>query len=186
MSEGIRNQMRAEALRAMGTASGPPRIGIVDGADPTTHTVRVRFQPENTPSNWIPVAALSVGAGWGLHALPAVGAQVVVDFIEGGGEAGVVRGGLYSQQQPPPATPVGAIWLTNEAGTKLKLNADGSADLLTIGPELRLGTEGGTFRKLVTDVFMALFNAHSHPGNGAPPTQQMTNAHLTDNTKATG
>lgn len=42
----------------------------------------------------------------------------------------------------------------------------------------------GTALALVTQAFEALFNGHTHPSNGAPPTQQMTSAQLTTILKA--
>ena len=37
----------------------------------------------------------------------------------------------------------------------------------------------GSALALVTQAFETLFNTHTHPGNGDPPTQQMTSAQLT-------
>lgn len=48
-----------------------------------------------------------------------------------------------------------------------------------IAPQINLGADGQSLHALVTATFMQLFNQHSHPANGAAPTQQMTNADLT-------
>lgn len=50
-------------------------------------------------------------------------------------------------------------------------------------PSLSLGNVGSTLRRLIDERFVALFNSHTHPTNGAPPTQQITNE-LTDSAKA--
>ncbi len=65
-------------------------------------------------------------------------------------------------------------------GTTLLIQ-DGTAKV-TAG-SIQLG-DGGTLQELVTAAFMTLFNEHTHPANGAPPTQQMTNAQLTSVLKA--
>ena len=198
------NSVRGEAERMVRQVA-VPRFGVVDGVDPATHTARVRLQPENTLSGWLPVMALSVGNGWGLHALPAVGAQVVVGFQEGGNEAGFVMGGFYSQTQRPPGTPANALWLTNEAGARVKLNPDGSLELgsdvlakLTsavlaqvtstalaqvLAPSVQLGAAGASFQALVTQAAIAVYNTHTH-GGGPVPTQQMGAGHLTTNVGA--
>lgn len=72
----------------------------------------------------------------------------------------------------------GTIEVQQQGGTQLVLRPDGTVDLNA--PTLRIGAEGGTFRKLVNDTFMQLFNSHVH-GNTPPPTTPMTPAHLTEN-----
>jgi phage baseplate assembly protein V len=205
--QALLNQIRGEAERVMGHVS-QTRFGVVDGVDPAAHAVRVKMQPEGALTGWLPVMALSVGAGWGLHALPAIGAQVVVGFQEGSAEAGVVLGALYSRKQPPPATPAGAIWLTSENGARLQLNADGTVDFHAVqlrldadtlasivsaavasvtAPEILLGAAGQTVRGLLTDVARGVFNTHTHPapnGTTGIPNEQMGADSMTSTVKA--
>ncbi len=199
------NAIRGEAERVL-RQRADPRFGVIDGVDPANHTARVRFQPEDTLSGWLPVMALSVGNGWGLHALPAVGAQVVVGFQEGGAEAGFIMGGFYSQQQRPPGTPAGSIWLTSEAGARVKINQDGTLEMSSevlahltsavlakvsseamaqvLAPTVQLGASGGPFLALLTQAAASVFNTHTHAG-GPAPTQQMGAGVLTTNVGAT-
>lgn len=179
--EPMRHEMRRQAQRTDRLTSNI-RLGIIDTVDPARHAAKVRLQPEDVVTGYLPVAALSVGPGWGLHALPKVGAQVVVGFQEGANEAGIVMGALFSETQAPPGAPVGSVWLYSESGARVQLNPDGSVDVLAA--VLRIGAVGATFRKLVIDTFQALFNTHTHPSNGAAPTQKITDAHLTTNLTA--
>lgn len=170
------NAMRGEAERVLrGRAS--TRIGVVDAVDPARHAVRVRVQPNDLLTGWLPVATLAAGQGWGLHILPGVGQQVVVDFQEGGGEAGIVRGVLFSDRALPPGTAAGAWHLRHPQGGFIRLNPDGTVDV---------GNAAGTLRQLMTEAAMQVFNTHTHPGPGTVPAQQMTAAaHLTQHLKAT-
>ena len=85
--EGIRNAMRGEAERVQATYARLT-MGLVDGVDPARHAVRVRLQPQDVLTGWLPVASVGVGAGWQVHWLPAIGTQVKVEFQEGGQGAG--------------------------------------------------------------------------------------------------
>ena len=69
----------------------------------------------------------------------------------------------------------------DQGGRQVLINNDGLIQLFAPGEVLH---------KLVTDVFVALFNSHTHPGiqpgagNTGVPTQQMSAAHLTTATRA--
>jgi phage gp45-like len=65
----------------------------------------------------------------------------------------------------------------------------GGAVLLLNDGTIVSSVTGETLRKLVTDVFVELFNKHTHStpsGMSQPPSQQMTAAHLTGATRAGG
>lgn len=85
----------------------------------------------------------------------------------------------------------GIVTATDKAGSTAILDGTGSIDL-TASNDLTLtagtiqliasaitGGAGATFHKLVTDAMVAFFNSHSHPSNGAPPSQTMGSAQLT-------
>lgn len=205
MNEDLRNEIRREAGRVLGTLS-LLRMGLVSSYDPQRYAARVRLQPDDVETGWLPIAVPVVGNGFGLFAPPAVGDQVVVGFQEGSVEAGVVLGALYSDDDRPVVQgiggcPSGEVRLVNrtgarvrilgdgtveirvKAGTQARLNPDGSVDIH--GTELRVGAEGGAFQRLVDERFVALFNQHVH-GNSPPPTPQMSvGAHTTTQLKAT-
>lgn len=189
------NAVRGEAERVM-QGSATTRLGTISSFDPDHYAVKVRLQPEGTETGWIPLSSPWAGNGWGMFVPPSIGDQVKVHFQEASGEAGVVGGRLYSDEDRPIAVPAGEFWLVHrsgarmrllnsgqievqqQGGTQLRLNPDGSIDLNA--PSLRIGVEGGTFHKLIMDTFMAAYNSHTH-GNSGPPTPQMTQAHLTTN-----
>jgi len=174
--EGVLHGMRREAERTSNRIART-KIGTISSYDPASHAVKVMAQPENYETGWMPLASPWVGNGWGMFAAPAVGDQVVIHFQEGGYEAGVAAERLYSDADRPLNVPSGEFWLVHEKGAKIRLRNDGSVEIY--GADIKVGPENATLLTLVTQTFQALFNSHTHPGNGAPPTQHMTAAHLT-------
>ena len=71
------NALKAHA-GALDRTSGQARFGLVASVDGARYAARVRLQPEDVLSGWLPVLSPWVGAGWGLVALPAPGGQVRV------------------------------------------------------------------------------------------------------------
>lgn len=105
---------------------GRPRFGVVASVDPARHAARVRLQPEDVLSGWLPVLSPWVGAGWGLAAPPMPGQQALVLPQDGDGEHGVIVGLAWSDAAPAPAAPVGELWLAHRSGSFLKLLNDGT------------------------------------------------------------
>jgi phage baseplate assembly protein V len=130
--DGLTNMMRREAARAM-TQLSLTRIGVVSNYDPATYSAKVRIQPEDVETGWLPVASLWVGNGWGLFAPPKVGDVVEVRFQEGGKEAGIVGLRHYGDALRPLAVPSGEFWLQHASGSFLKFRNDGSVELHTAG-----------------------------------------------------
>lgn len=69
--------------------------------------VQVRFhwdrrEPADAPSCWLRVAQGSAGPGFGSLFLPRVGAEVLVEFIDGSPDRPVVTGALYNSHNRPP------------------------------------------------------------------------------------
>lgn len=114
---------RAAALDGMGSQA---RFGIVTSFDPASYAARVMLQPENLLSGWLPVLSSWIGAGWGMAVPLSPGDQVLVLGQEGDAEQGVVLGRLWSNLEPPPATPVGEMWLVHQTGSFIKLRNDGT------------------------------------------------------------
>lgn len=192
------NAARREAERVLSNVA-QPRMGLISSFDPEKYAVKVRLQPENIESGWIPLAAPSVGAGYGLFSPGNIGDQVVVVFQEGAGGSGIAVGAIYNDEDHPRVEglggcPSGETWLVHKTGARIRLITDGTIEIrqkagtqvvlkpdgtVTInGPTVLVGAEGGNFLTLVTQAFQSLFNGHTH-GNGGPPNQQMTASHLT-------
>jgi type VI secretion system secreted protein VgrG len=70
--------------------------------------VKVQFRwdrlgkPDENASCWVRVAQVWAGAGWGGMAIPRIGQEVIVDFIEGDPDRPIVTGRVYNAENMPP------------------------------------------------------------------------------------
>ncbi len=157
---------RAAALDGM---SAQARFGVVASFDSSAYAARVMMQPENLLSGWLPVLAGWIGAGWGMAAPLSPGDQVMVLAQEGDAEQAVVVGRVWSNAQPPPAAPVGKLWLVHQTGAFIKLHNDGTiamqASTVTIAGDLMVSGEisdlGGAHGSL--DNLRQAYDRHVHP-----------------------
>lgn len=117
---GIANQMRMQAALEAGQRVGAKKA-LVTSYDPATYSAKVRLQPEDILTGWMPVGALMVGNGWGIYAPPSPGDLVKVSFEDGDIENGVVECSLYNDVDRPLAVPSGEIWLVSQGGAKIQL-----------------------------------------------------------------
>ncbi|MFT8808691.1 baseplate assembly protein [Gluconobacter sp.] len=85
-------------------------FGIVSAVDPVNHAVKVRIQPENVETGWIPDAG-GVHAGDLRIACPSSpGTHVVLQPVEGDGEHLVVTGCVFDTVVMAPVSPLtGAV-----------------------------------------------------------------------------
>lgn len=166
---------------AMLSALGQPRFGIVASYDSNTGAAKVRIQPEDVLTGWLPVLSHWVGAGWGMHAPLSGGEQVLMVMQEGDGEHGIIVGRAWSDAMRPPAAAPGELWLVHQSGALVKLTGDGritlkdaagtaatfanngtmvvTGDLVVSGDISDQGTTHGSLAALRT-----AYNAHHHPG----------------------
>ncbi|WP_408872294.1 baseplate assembly protein [Gluconobacter roseus] len=80
-------------------------FGIVSAVDPVNHAVKVRIQPENVETGWIPDAG-GVHAGDLRIACPSSpGTHVVLQPVEGDGEHLVVTGCVFDTVVMAPVSP---------------------------------------------------------------------------------
>lgn len=110
------------------------RVGLVTSVDPATYSAKVSLQPapaegDAPETGWLPVWSPWVGNGWGFYALPARGDQVLVLFLEGDVQAGLVLGALYSDEDRPLTAPQGELWVQHTGGAFLKFQNDGSVHM---------------------------------------------------------
>lgn len=77
--------------------------------------VKVQFhwdrlgQRDERSSCWVRVSQPWAGKGWGGMAIPRIGQEVIVDFIEGDPDRPIITGRVYNAEQVPPyALPAGA------------------------------------------------------------------------------
>lgn len=213
MMQHLLNTMRQQAQMAEnGRAS--VRHAKVSSYDPGSYCVKVKIQPEDTETGWLPVVSPWVGNGWGLFAPPSIGDLVEVQFQEDDFEAGFVCQRFYNDTDRPLTVQSGEFWLVHKIGAFVKLTNDGkvlingqveidataptinitatgnitaqaggnatvqAAGTATIqAPSIILKNAGAALKKLCTDVFMALYNSHTHTSSTAgtqtsAPTQQ--------------
>jgi hypothetical protein len=123
--EELLNLIRREAERAVRTLAGP-RGAVVSSYDPATHAVKVTDQVTGAESNWMPVRHAVVGAGWGLVCGAPIGAQAVVEYLDGDINCPFVSGFLNSAPDTPQSVPSGEIILQHASGAFVRLANDGS------------------------------------------------------------
>lgn len=185
MMNRLLNTMRAQALMAQ-SGKASVRLGLVSSYDPANYCVKVRLQPEDFETGWLPLAAPWVGNGWGMFCPPTPGDMVEIQFQEGSAEAGIACLRLYNDSDRPLSVPSGEFWLVHASGAYLKLTNDGKVSL-SAGTEIDIGNLGSAVHALVTDAMVALFNGHTHPltvGNTGAPNQTMGASHMTTVLKA--
>lgn len=107
----------------------PPKLGIVSSFDgrPGRYAVKVRLQPEDVETGWLPIILLLAGQAWGVYAAPSVGDQALVVYQEGDVATGLCLGFLPSDEDPPPEVESGEIHLIAKDGeASIVLKPDGS------------------------------------------------------------
>jgi phage baseplate assembly protein gpV len=165
------NALKSQAA-AMDRAQGQPRFGVVASVDAARYAARVKLQPENVLTGWLPILSPWVGAGWGVVCPPSPGDQVLVLPQEGDAENGVIVGSSFSDAHRAPQAPLGEIWLVHASGSFLKLASDG-----TVRVQGDLHVDGDVYdRHGALAQLRGHYNQHVHPdpqgGQTAPPTPQ--------------
>ena len=103
--DALRNAI-ARDTQAMISSVAQPRHALVEAVDPHTHSVRLRLQPEDVVTGWVPDAsAFATGNGYGVVCPLAPGDQVIVLHAHGDADSPVVVGRLFSTVDLPPNSP---------------------------------------------------------------------------------
>ena len=190
-AEDLRRAVDARAQAALGR-QGHPSFATVVALDTTSGMVRLRVQPSGAETGWISDYAASTG-GVSVYAPSAIGSQVVVVPIGGGGDEFAVVARCHDALAPPQecvATgkmPVAGEWVATLAdGTEVYVGP-GRVVVTAAGIEMRgpvnitgdvsidgalTGTSNATFAGEVKAGGIPL-STHTHPvpqgGNtGAP------------------
>ena len=114
-------------MASMDASAPVGRWGIVTSANGAT--VKVRLQPEDVQTDWLPVLSNMVGGGWGMIHVPAVGTQVFCIPDAGDADNYVVAGATWNTSNPPPAAASGETWLVHSSGSAIKLTNDGKVSV---------------------------------------------------------
>jgi len=124
-------QAMAVAAQRAGDAKQDTRCGLVDAYDPDAYSVKVRLQPANVLTGWIPIASCFVGNQWGMQVGPTIGDAVVLQAQEGGGDAAIVVGSMFNDVERPMSVPSGELWIKHKSGSFLKFKNNGDVELNT-------------------------------------------------------
>jgi phage baseplate assembly protein gpV len=144
MMNAMQNQMRLQAQRALENQA-KIRIGIIDGYDPSHYSVKVRIQPENILTGWLPLTSPWVGNGWGMYAPPSLGDIVDVHFQQNDPNAAFVVQKFFSNTVQPLAVPSGEFWLVHASGSSLKMTNDGNITISAANKLILHGANEATF-----------------------------------------
>lgn len=99
----------------------------------------------------------------------------------------------FTQEERVPSTPSPfPVQLTHATGTEVEIDSSGNAIVsgvgnvsifspgtITLQAASIILSDGGDALALLNTGAYTIYNEHTHPSNGAPPTQQMTSADLT-------
>jgi phage baseplate assembly protein gpV len=124
-------QAMSVAAQRAGDAKQDTRCGLIDSYDENTYSVKVRLQPSNVLTGWIPIASCYVGDGWGLQVGPNIGDAVVLQAQEGGGDAAIVVGSMFNDVDRAMPVPSGEMWIRHKSGSFLKFKNNGDVELNT-------------------------------------------------------
>jgi hypothetical protein len=167
MTEKFINLMRQHAENVLGSRIYI-KCGTVFNYDPENYLVRVKFAsvPEDVVTGWLKIASPSSDIFIG----PNVGDMCQVLFSDGDINGGVVN--LFWGVSKPSIPVNSGDVLIDQSGV---INVYSSSTI-------SIGNKNDIFRKVIIDTFKDLFNNHTHPDIGSPPTQQITSDHLSANT----
>ena len=83
MMDRLLNAARRETQRAISMLA-LPKTGIISGYDPASYAAKVRLQPEDVETGWLPIRTPWAGNGWGMFCPPDIDDEVEVQFQDGG------------------------------------------------------------------------------------------------------
>lgn len=79
--------------------------GLVSAVDPNNHAVKVRIQPDDIETGWLPDMVFTQVGDLRISAPSAPGTHVLLMPVEGDGETYVIIGALYDVVAVPPVSP---------------------------------------------------------------------------------
>jgi type VI secretion system secreted protein VgrG len=108
-------QYRPEAVTPKPMVHGPQTALVVGPSGEEIHTdkygrVKVQFhwdrlgKKDENSSCWVRVSHPWAGKGWGMLALPRIGQEVVVSFLDGDPDRPLITGRVYNADNMPPYT----------------------------------------------------------------------------------
>jgi type VI secretion system secreted protein VgrG len=122
------------------TVQGPQTAVVVGPSGDEIYTdkygrVKVQFRwdrlakGDQNSSCWIRVSHPWAGKNWGMIAIPRIGQEVIVDFLEGDPDQPIITGRVYNAEQMPPwelpanMTQTGVLTRSSKGGSGANANA---------------------------------------------------------------
>jgi type VI secretion system secreted protein VgrG len=127
---------RPQRLTPKPIVQGPQTATVVGKAGEEIWTdkfgrVKVQFhwdregRRDENSSCWIRVSHPWAGKGWGAIAIPRIGQEVIVDFLEGDPDQPIITGRVYNAEQMPP---YGLPANQTQSGVKSRSSKEGTTD----------------------------------------------------------
>jgi type VI secretion system secreted protein VgrG len=130
---------RAQQTTPIPIVKGPQTAIVVGPGGDEIHTdkygrVKVMFhwdreaKKDENSSCWIRVSHPWAGKNWGMVAIPRIGQEVIVDFLEGDPDRPIITGRVYNAEEMPPyalpgnMTQTGALTRSSKGGSAANAN----------------------------------------------------------------
>ena len=125
--------MRREAQRAAGDKAFV-RIGEISSYDPNRYQAKCLIYPEMHETGWLAIGTKLVGSGYGMLIGPTQGDLVLIHFVDGDYNMGVIGDSFFTSSMPPPS-PVqsGEVLILHASGSYFKIPVNGDMDFSTVG-----------------------------------------------------
>ena len=107
------------------------KYALVDSYDAENYCCKVRVQPQNNLTNWLPICTLFTGSEFGIQVGIKAESMVKISFIDGDIDTGVIEACVFNDVERPMQVPEGEIWIKHESGSMLKFSNDGNVTLNT-------------------------------------------------------
>jgi hypothetical protein len=192
----IANAERAERISA--------KYGRISAYNPEEYVAKVILYPEEVETGWLPIGIIWGGPEWGIYCGPHINMPCKVSFPEDDINNGIIEFVVnLGEFRPVSEVASGEFLIQHSSGSLITFKNDGSVEIkgspvkieggdisvtgsnVTVeGSSVNIGDSGGTFRKVMAESAVSIYNNHTHTNNGAdPPNPQLSSADLSGVTK---
>lgn len=135
------NLIRREIHRTIRAEISRPSKGVVTGWDPDRHMAKVKLQPYDNETGWLPVNAHHIGNGYGVMVGLNIGDQVEVGYQEGDPNTPCILGRYHSDVDKPPRVESGEVLLKHQSGSTIFMDKNGNVHIKSNGSLYVNGSE---------------------------------------------
>lgn len=147
------SQIAKRVAAAISNTIPHPRFGLVSAVDPVNHAVKVRLQPEDIESGWLPYAVGARAGDLRIGAPPSIGQHVKITPMEGDAEHMVVSADVFDDVVQAPISP--ATGKPAQPGEQLVRAGCGAPPTTTDGRNAGSATDGAAWYHLTAATFYA-------------------------------